>query len=187
MKKLKLLALTSLLLISCTSKSQLPDDSILTCHHDTLKKFLAMSYQIGDFYIYKGNIVKENNRYYFVDSNFKFHCSVFEDTRIYNNDDYSTYKTNYDGIELNKECYIWVSYYITYSGDHATHKEDRLMCLDVSKFMLSDEYDSTDYQSVGFYDHVLNIYYDCSKDKISDNCFDISCQQFPILEKYREE
>lgn len=59
----------------------------------------GFAYKAKDFYIHKGSIIKENNRYYFVDTASTSHCFVFEDIRVYKNNDFSFFTSNYDGIE----------------------------------------------------------------------------------------
>lgn len=121
------------------------------------KQTLDYVYQLKKFYVYNGSIIKENNRFYFVDSDWTFHYSVFEDTRIYKNNDFSSYTSNFEGIE-ERECQIWVSCNVSYSGEHSQHKDD---CMMTFKDLMS-----YDFQGIGFYDHVLDIYYECKKDDI---------------------
>ncbi len=183
MKKIITSSILSLMILtSCSSNSKLPDDSIFV-QKGNLVQNLNTIFQTGNFYNFKGSIIKENNKYYFVDSNSIYHCSVFEDTRIYKNNDYSKYTSQFEGIEENKECYIWVSYNISYDGIHKDHTDDRLMCLDVGKFEKTKDEDRTNYQLYGFYDHVLDIYYDCSTDKISEHDLQVTYEKYPELKK----
>ncbi len=185
MKKINIFGVVALLLFlpSCSSKSKLPDDSIFV-HSGALVQNLVAIYQTGGFYNLNGSVIKENDKYYFVDSNSIFHCSVREDTRIYNNDEFSKYTSNYEGIREGEECSIWVSYNISYDEDaHYKHKDDRLMCLDVSKIERTSEGDKTDYQSYGFYDHVLDVYYDCSINKIYEHNLEVTYEKHPQLKE----
>ena len=162
------------LISSCSSnksstKSKLPNDD----------KYLYLSpesFDIGyiqtkNFYVYRGSIIKENNRYYFIDTASTFHCSVFEDTRVYKNNDFFTYASNYEGIEEEKDCYIWVSCNISYSGPHSGHKDDRKMTFGNPM--------SLDFQGNGFYDHILDIYYGCNTSDIEKHDLDVTIELNP--------
>ena len=166
--KYKLLSVLCLffLIPSCSSKSKLPnDDKYLIYGH---KENDVLMIQTDDFYVYKGSIVKENNRYYFVDSEFTFHCSVYEDTRVYENDNFDSCSSNYSGVKENKGCYIWISYNIKYSDNH--EHEDRPMSFNYVEGCLYE---------TGFYDHVLDIYYNCSSKKIKEHNLKVTYQHFP--------
>lgn len=119
--------------------------------------------------MYIGSIIKENNRFYFVDFDWTFHCSVFEDTKIYKNNDFYSYTSNFDRIE-ERECQIWVSCNVSYSGEYSQYKDDRMMTFKNSM--------SYDFQGTGFYDRVLDIYYECKKDDIEKHDFNVTISLF---------
>lgn len=166
--KYKLLTAIGLisLITSCSSKSKLPNDDkyVINGH----KEYDDIMIQTDNFYVYDGSIIKENNRYYFVDSNFTFHCSVYEDTRVYENDNFDSYSSNYSGIKENADCSIWVSYNIKYSNKH--EHEDRPMSFNYVEGCLFE---------TGFYDHVLDIYYNCSSEKIKEHNLEVTYEKYP--------
>lgn len=182
MKKIFYIMSAIFALTSCSQKtaSKLPDDTkyLLSSYADEngniVENLVGVYPQTKDFYIYKGKIVKEDNKYYFVDDNFTFHCSIHEDTRIYKNDNFSEYDGMYYGIEEEKECYIWVSAFVSYSGNHGHHSGDRKMVFD---------YSSRNFEECGFYDHVLDIYYNCDMDKINQHALDVTYEFYPGLKE----
>ena len=152
-----------------TTKSRLPNDDKYL--YKSEKETLEYAYQIANFYVYRGSIIRENNRYYFIDTASTFHCSVFEDTRVYKNNDFFTYASNYEGIEEEKDCYIWESCNISYSGPHSGHKDDRKMTFGNPM--------SLDFQGNGFYDHILDIYYGCNTSDIEKHNLDVTIELNP--------
>lgn len=95
-KLLVMLCLFSLVSSCSSTKSRLHNDEKYL--YSRKKQNHGFAYKTKDFYVHKGSIIKENNRYYFVDTASTFHCSVFEDIRVYENNDFSSYTSNYDEI-----------------------------------------------------------------------------------------
>ncbi len=181
MKKYLFLITAIFSITSCSKNtiSKLPDDSkyLLSSYAvngEIVETLIGVYPQTKNFYIYEGKIVKENDKYYFVDEKSTFHCSVHEDTRIYANDDFENYDGMYYGIEEEKECSIWVSAFVSYSGNHAHHSEDRKMVFD---------YSTKNFLETGFYDHVLDIYYNCDSNKINQHALDVTYEFYPDLKK----
>ena len=174
-RKLLLISICLFSLISSCSSNKSSTKSKLP----NVDKYLYLSpesFDIGyiqtkNFYVYRGSIIKENNRYYFIDTASTFHCSVFEDTRLYKNNDFSTYTSNYEGIEEEKDCYIWISSNISYSGEHSKHKDDRRLTF--------EDVNSLNFVSNGFYDHVLDIYYGCNTSDIEKHDLDVTLSLYP--------
>lgn len=107
-KKLLSFLLIPFILSSCSS---LPNDTNYVIKKTYIEDLDSYSYiycmvAVSRNWNFKGSIVKDNGKYYFINEANEFHISIYENTKIHKGTlDNPT--TNFEGIEL-KECYIRV-------------------------------------------------------------------------------